>query len=196
MGSSTPNTYLSVQILDEVLKKKESYKQHCQAEALCKFDCCRPMNLLYVDLDIVHHLDSAILIFRPCHWHLPCWYHPDSVILIFHPCHWHLSYWYHPDSAILIFHRCHQYLPYWCHQCHQLVFSSGINIPIVITAFKFVLFCHLLVSRTESYFRKEAYRFGWQFLWLTVVSQFLSPCWYWYPLLFDALLMIRCSYLR
>ena len=129
MGSSTPNTYLSVQILDEVLKKKESYKQHCQAEALCKFDCCRPMNLLYVDLDIVHHLDSAILIFRPCHWHLPCWYHPDSVILIFHPCHWHLSYWYHPDSAILIFHRCHWYLPYWCHQCHQLVFSSGINIP-------------------------------------------------------------------
>ena len=129
MGSSTPNTYLSVQILDEVLKKKESYKHYCQAEVLCKFDCCRSMNLLYVDLDIVYHLDSAILIFRSCRWHLHCWYHPDSVILIFHPCHWHLSYWYHPDSAILIFHRCHWYLPYWCHQCHQLVFSSGINIP-------------------------------------------------------------------
>ena len=48
--------YLSAQMLDVVLKEKESHKLHCQAEAMCKFDCCRPMNLLYVDPDIVHHL--------------------------------------------------------------------------------------------------------------------------------------------
>ena len=70
LESNTLYTYLSVQILDEILKKKESYKQHCQAEALCKFDCCRPMNWLYVDLDIDHRPDSAILIFHPCHWTL------------------------------------------------------------------------------------------------------------------------------
>ena len=71
LGGCTPNMYLLVQILDEVLKKKESYKQHCQAESLCKFDCSRPMNLLYVHLDIVHHPDSAILIFHPCLWYSP-----------------------------------------------------------------------------------------------------------------------------
>ena len=49
------------------MKKKESYKLHCQVEAMCKFDCCRPMNMLYVDLDIVYLPDSAILIFHHCH---------------------------------------------------------------------------------------------------------------------------------
>ena len=51
------------------------------------------MNLLYVDLNIVHHPDSAILIFPHCHWHLSYWYHPDSAVLVFHRCHWCLPYW-------------------------------------------------------------------------------------------------------
>ena len=67
-----PNTYISAQIFDEVLKKKESYKLHCQAEAMCKSDGCRPMIELYVDVDAVHHPDSAILILHRVHGYLSC----------------------------------------------------------------------------------------------------------------------------
>ena len=67
LDTSATNTYLSEQILDEILKKKESYKLHCQVGAISKFNCCRPMDILYVDLYIVSHPDSAILIFHRCH---------------------------------------------------------------------------------------------------------------------------------
>ena len=69
LDSSTPNTHLLTQVFVEILKKKESFKLHCQTEAMCKFDCYRPTNALYIDidLDIVHHPDSLILIFHRCY---------------------------------------------------------------------------------------------------------------------------------
>ena len=74
LGSSAPNTHFKAQLLVEILKKKENYKPHCQAEAMCKFDFCRPKNVVHVDLNIAHHLDYVTLIIYRCHWYLSCWY--------------------------------------------------------------------------------------------------------------------------
>ena len=64
-------------------KRRKVVNYKCQAEAMCKFSCCKPMNMLYVDLYIVYHPDSVILVCHGCHWYLYYWYsqcHPVDIL--------------------------------------------------------------------------------------------------------------------
>ena len=55
-------------------KRRKVINYNCQLKAMWKFNFCRPMNMLYVDLYIVYHPDFVILIFNRCHWYLYYWY--------------------------------------------------------------------------------------------------------------------------
>ena len=62
--------------------RRKAIHLHYQAEAMCKFNCCRPMNVLYVELDIAHHPYSSVLIFHCCRWYLSCWYPQSQLVVV------------------------------------------------------------------------------------------------------------------
>ena len=135
----------------KILKKKES-----------QFGSARAMKVLYVDLDIVQHSDSLILILSRCHWYLPCslavigicpTLSLSLVFALLSRCHWYLP------SSLAVIGIC----PADILSIVQLVFYSEIIFFIMMIDF-ILLLCYLIVSPMGSYLREEAYTFGWYWL--------------------------------
>ena len=103
-----PNSYLLVQILNEVLKKKKvknstARQKHCASMIVVGPCTCYMLTLIlswFCNVD----LPSLSLVFVVL---IPSWF-----------CN-------------IDFQHCHFYLPYWCHLCHLL------NISIIIPNFFF-----------------------------------------------------------